>query len=268
MGLNRLTAIGGRLGRPSEASVWGGSTLLLLLLAWEEGARAGIIPIQYSSKPSDILLAAGKMIAEGELQAALRVSLLEYALGLSLAILVGIPLGLGAGWYRRLNYVVDPYLTALYATPSLTLLPLLVLWFGIGIRGTSALVFLSAFFPLTINVMHGVKTVDAGLLKMASSFNADRLTVFRTVVLPGTVPFLVSGLRLAVVRGLIGTIVGEMYATKDGGLGFIIAIAGATLSVDRLFVGVIIVASAGVLSMGAIGSLEQRLQHWKPQARG
>jgi NitT/TauT family transport system permease protein len=184
---------------------------------------------------------------------------------MSLAIAIGIPLGLVAGWYRHVRYAVDPWLSALYATPTLGLLPLLVLWFGIGIRSTTALVVLSAIFPIVINIMYGVHSVDVRLLRMARSFGAGQMRIFSTIVLPATVPYLVSGLQVGLARGLIGVVIGEMYAARDGGLGYIIAVAGSSLDVNQMFVAVVLVTAAGIAMTGAIRSLEQYLQRWKPK---
>jgi NitT/TauT family transport system permease protein len=254
-------------GDGGEAFGWGAAGLVALLVAWELGARTGVVPVQYSSQPTIVLATAARMIGNGQLLQATSVSATELAIGLGLAIVTGIPLGLASGWYRRLNYAVDPYLAALYATPSLTLVPLLVLWFGLGSPSTVALVFVSAFFPLTINLMYGVRTIDPILLKMARSFRASQRRVFSSVVLPGAVPYLVTGLRLALVRGLIAVVVGEIYSSRQGGLGYIIAVAGSSMNVDRMFVAVGVIAAVGVLSMAAIGHLERSLQHWKPALR-
>jgi ABC-type nitrate/sulfonate/bicarbonate transport system permease component len=254
--------------RLPEQAWWTASGPVLILLAWEIGARTGALPARYTSSPSAVLATAWRLLLNGELRHDAGVTLMEFAVGMGAAIAIGIPLGLVAGWYRRVYYAVDPYLAALYATPSLALLPLLVLWFGIGIRSTTALVVVSALFPIVINVMYGVRTVDPALLRMARSFGAGQIRVFREIVLPATVPFLASGLQLGLARGLIGVVVGEMYAARDGGLGYVIAIAGSSLAVDRMFVAVVIVTAAGIFLLGAAGALERRLQHWKPKATG
>jgi NitT/TauT family transport system permease protein len=146
------------------------------------------------------------------------------------------------------------------------LLPLLVLWFGIGIRSTTALVVLSALFPIVINVLVGVQNVDLRLLRMARSFRASQFRIFKVVILPATIPYLVSGLQVGLGRGLIGVVIGEMYAARDGGLGYIIAVSGTSLEVDQMFVAVVLITAAGMLMTGGIRSLEQWLQRWKPSA--
>jgi ABC-type nitrate/sulfonate/bicarbonate transport system permease component len=242
---------------------WGG--IILLLLGWEIGVRAGWLPVRYVSSPTAVAETFVQMLSKGDLIRDMRVTATELAIGMSLAIAIGIPLGLVAGWYRHVRYAVDPWLSALYATPTLGLLPLLVLWFGIGIRSTTALVVLSAIFPIVINIMYGVDSVDVRLLRMARSFGAGQVRIFSTIVLPATVPYLVSGLQVGLARGLIGVVIGEMYAARDGGLGYIIAVAGSSLDVNQMFVAVVLVTAAGIAMTGAIRSLEHYLQRWKPK---
>jgi NitT/TauT family transport system permease protein len=252
--------------RSPEQWLWSGGGIVAIVLLWQAGVSFGGVSQRYTSSPFAIAATAARLIADGALLHDALVTLAEYAIGMAAAILVGIPTGLAAGWYRRFRYAVEPYLVALYATPSLALLPLLVLWFGIGIRSTTVLVVISAFFPIVLNVMQGVQTVDVGLLRMARSFGAGQGRVFRDSVLPATVPFLASGLQLGVARGLIGVVVGEMYAASSGGLGYMIAVAGSTLAIDQMFVAVAAVTLIGMLLLGATRTLEQRLLHWKPRA--
>src|SRR5579885_930436 len=255
-----------RAGPTLEQRLWSASGIVAIVALWQLGVYYGALPGRFVSSPVVVIKTAATMIAQGDLLHDISVTLTEFSLGMAAAIALGIPVGLVAGWYRRVRYAVDPYLAALYATPSLALLPLLVLWFGIGLRSTIVLVVISAFFPIVINVMQGVLTVDASFLRMGKSFGAGRLRVFGAIVLPATVPFLASGLQLGVARGLIGVIVGEMYAANNGGLGYIISVAGSPLAVDQMFVGVAIITALWVVLLGATGAFEQRMQRWKPRA--
>jgi len=266
-GARARALIWAQLGRPSlEQRLWSAIGIVALVVLWQLGVSTGVLPARFISSPVTVVQTAIAMIAKGDLLHDIRVTLTEFFLGMASAIAIGIPVGLVAGWYRRVRYAVEPYLAALYATPSLALLPLLVLWFGIGIKSTVVLVIISAFFPIVINVMQGVLTVDASFLHMARSFGAGQLRIFGTIVLPATVPFLASGLQLGVARGLIGVIVGEMYAASNGGLGYIISVAGSTLAVDQMFVAVTIITALGITLLGATRAFEQRMQRWKPRA--
>lgn len=252
--------------RSYEPYVWKWSGVALLLLFWEFGSRSGILPARYVSRPTAVIETGQQMLLHGGLLHDIGVTATELAVGIGLAIAIGIPVGLVGGWYRRARYALDPWLAALYATPTLGLLPLLVLWFGIGIRSTTALVVLSALFPIIINTLVGVQSVDVRLLRMARSFGASQLRIFKVIVLPAIVPYLVSGLQVGLARGLIGVVVGEMYAARDGGLGYIIAVAGSSVDVNQMFVAVVLITAAGMIMTGAIRSLEQWLQRWKPSA--
>ncbi|MGF7160829.1 NitT/TauT family transport system permease protein [Rhodoligotrophos appendicifer] len=249
-----------------EQRVWSMSGIIAILLLWQLGASSGLLPARFVSSPVAVMKTAVTMTLEDNLLRDVGVTLTELFIGMTIAIALGIPVGLLAGWYRRLRYAVDPYLAALYATPSLALLPLLVLWFGIGVKSTVVLVIISAFFPIVINIMQGVATVEASYLRMGKSFGAGQIRIFRTIVLPSTIPFLASGLQLGVARGLIGVIVGEMYAASSGGLGYIISVAGSTLAVDEMFVAVTIITALGILLLGSARAFEQRMQRWKPGA--
>jgi ABC-type nitrate/sulfonate/bicarbonate transport system permease component len=252
--------------RNIEQYLWKSSGAVLLLLGWEIGARTGVLPERYTSRPSTVFETGINLLYSGDLLGDIAVTGFELAVGMSVAIAIGIPIGLVAGWNRRIRYLIDPYLSALYATPALGLLPLLVLWFGIGIRSTTALVVISAIFPIVINVMYGVRTVDVRLVRMARSFGAGQVRILQHIVFPSTVPYLVSGLQVGLARGLIGVVIGEMYAARDGGLGYMIAVAGASIDVNQMFVAVVLVTAAGMIMIGAIRTLEQRLQRWKPKA--
>lgn len=252
--------------RSFEQTVWSSIGIVAILLLWQAGATTGVLPVRYTSSPDLVIRTAGQMIADGSLIHDLTVTLTEFTVGMAAAALIGIPLGLVTGWYKRIQYALDPYLAALYATPSLALLPLLVIWFGIGIKSTVVLVIISAFFPIVISVVQGVKTVDAKLLYMARSFGSGQMRIFRDIVLPATVPFIASGLQIGVARGLIGVITGEMFAASNGGLGYLIGVAGSAMAIDQMFVAVAIITALGIILLGATRSFERRMQHWKPQA--
>jgi NitT/TauT family transport system permease protein len=161
-------------------------------------------------------------------------------------------------------YWFDPFVNALYSTPRVALLPLVIIWLGIGILSKVGIIFLGAVFPIMINARDGVKTTPHNLLTAAKSFGASEWQVFKSVVLPSTVPFIISGLRLGVGRALVGVMVGELYAATAG-IGFMITVAGATFQTDKVFVGVLIFAITGMISMELLGKLEKRFSSWRPK---
>jgi len=213
-------------------------------------------------------LAAGNLggawtaIAKGSIWKDIWVSFQEFAWGYLLAVALGIPLGILTGWYRRLNYVVEPFVSALYATPRVALLPLFIIWFGIGINSKIAVVFAGAIFPILISSFSGMRTLDANLLKCARSFGANDWQIFRTIALPGSIPFIITGLRLGIGRALIGVVVGELYAATAG-VGYLITVAGATFQTDKVFVGVMIICFGGLGMMELLKMVEHHFEPWR-----
>jgi NitT/TauT family transport system permease protein len=216
------------------------------------------------SAPSLIGKAAWQMFTSGEIYNDLYVSGIEFFWGYFLSIIVAIPFGIAIGWYKRFAYICDPFVNAMNATPRVALLPLVIIWLGIGILSKVGIIFLGAVFPLLINTRDGVKTTPANLLTAARSFGASEWQIFKSVVLPSTVPFILTGLRLAVGRALIGVMVGELYAATAG-IGFMITVAGATFQTDKVFVGVLIFAITGMAMTDVIDRYERRFDKWRPK---
>ncbi len=257
-------AVAGRAtGWSGERALLGTLSVVVALAAWEAAGRLRLVDPLFISAPSRIVAAGIELFASGGLWNDLRVSGIEFLAGFALSVLVGIPLGLVMGWYRRVAYVLDPFVNAFYATPRVALLPLVVIWVGIGIWSKIAIVFLGAVFPVLLSTYSGVRTTDARLLRAARSFGADDLQIFRTLILPGSVPFIVTGLRLGVGRALIGVVVGELYAATAG-IGFLISVAGNSFQTDKVFVGVLLIALVGIVSMELLGRLERRFERWRP----
>jgi len=239
--------------------------LFIFSALWELIAVSGLVKPIFISSPSHIFQAAVWLAGHG-LWNDILVSLIEFAVGFLMAIVIAVPLGLLLGWYRRLNAMFDPFISALNATPRVALIPLIILWLGIGIESKIAVVFLGAFFPLILNVMVGAKTVDSALLMCARSFGASQYKVFITLVLPTTLPFLIVGMRLAVGRALVGVVVAEMISSSAG-LGHLIYITGSTFQTDKLFVGVLVLACFGYLLTEILKRLEAHFEIWRPERR-
>jgi NitT/TauT family transport system permease protein len=191
----------------------------------------------------------------------------EFLVGYGMAIVIGVPLGILMGWYGRINAVLDPFVSALYATPRIALLPLIMIWFGIGIMSKIAIVFLGAVFPILVNTITGVRTLNADFVNVARSFGASDRQIFLTVALPSSVPLLLTGLRLGLGHALVGIVVGEMYGATHG-LGFLIATAGARFQTDKLMVGIILIAGAGVALTELLRLIERRFEQWRPSVGG
>ena len=266
----------------NERLILGGVMLIVLLLAWEgleRGWWAGLLepmagasaerlrlkPI-FISSPTLVLQAAYRMFfVTGEMWRDLAWSALGYSLGLACAIAVGIPLGLAAGWYRRLSYAVEPFLAALNATPQVAFLPLIVIWVGTGMGARVLIIFLLAVLPLAINAHAAVRTTDPRLIGVARSFGASEGRLFCSVILPSSIPFLLAGLRLAVGRGMIGVVVGEIYGSAAG-VGAMISQSGARFETDKVFVGVLTIVAAGLILVELIERIERHIELWRPPA--
>lgn len=237
------------------------------ILIWEIGSRAGVINEFFFSRPTAIFAAGMVEVQIPRFWDDVRLSVTEFLAGYGLAIVVGIPLGLLAGWYRRLQYVLDPWLNFLNSLPRFALLPVIVIATGLGIWSKITVCFLGAVLAIIIPTIQGVRTVDRRYVDVASSFGASQPRLFATVVAPATVPFMVTGLRLGIARALIGVVTGELFAAT-GGLGFMIKKASDALQTDKLLFGVLIFTVAGIILVEAVRRIETRVQRWRPVRRG
>src|SRR5918993_712334 len=249
----------------NEQKILGTASVATFLVVWElVGNVLQLINPMFMSAPSLIFKAAIDMFSSGEIYNDLYVSGLELFWGYLLSAVVAVPFGIMVGWYKRMSYIFDPFINAMNATPRVALLPLVIIWLGIGILSKVGIIFLGAVFPILINARDGVKTTPYNLLTAAKSFGASEWQIFRSVVLPSTLPFILTGLRLGVGRALIGVMVGELYAATAG-IGFMITVAGATFQTDKVFVGVLIFAISGMLATEIVDRAEKRFDKWRPK---
>jgi NitT/TauT family transport system permease protein len=235
-------------------------TFVILIVAWELYA-SGVSRALFAP-PSAILESIIELtITEGTLWGALAISIGALIAGFGLAIVVGVLIGLFMGRFRTLEYVLDPYVSFLYALPSIALIPLLVIWFGIDTELRLALVFIAGVFPVIINTMAGVKNVDVELLDVARVACASERQVVTTVVLPGAMPFIFAGIRVALSQALVGVIVAEMTAIITGLGGMIIRFANF-FQTANLFVPILAIMVVSVALTAGLKRLERRLMPW------
>ena len=246
-----------------RARIIGTTAVILFMIAWEGVVRLNVVNPLFTSSPSRIVSTFLQMTHEGVLMKDIRVSGSEFLIGYGLAILVGILVGVAMGWYRDVSAALQPFVAALYSTPRIALVPLFIIWLGIGIWSKVAVVFLVAMFQILISTEAGVRAADESMIRTARSFGANDRQIFTTIVLPGSVPFLIAGLRLGLGQALVGIVVGELYAATAG-IGYEIAVAGETFQTDRVFVGIVILASAAIVLMWALRQFELRFESWKP----
>ena len=247
-----------------EKKILGAASVTLFLTLWElVGNTFQLINPMFMSAPSLIWNAAIQMFSSGEIYNDLYVSGIELFWGYFLSAVVAVPFGISIGWYKKVAYIFDPFVNAMNATPRVALLPLVIIWLGIGILSKVGIIFLGAVFPILINARDGVKTTPVNLLTAARSFGASEWMIFKTVVFPSTVPFILTGLRLGLGRAIVGVMVGELYAATAG-IGFMITVAGATFQTDKVFVGVLIFALTGMIGTELITRVERRFNRWRP----
>lgn len=252
--------------RERRRTILGAAGMAFFLSVWEVAGTSGILDPMFTSAPSLVAKAFMKQLASGAIWKDLGISFVEYLIGGGLASVVGILMGLLMGWYRPVYAMFNPFVSGLYATPRISLISLIIIWFGIGLWSKVAVVFLGSVFPILINVIAGVQTADYHLLQMARSFGGNKNgKVFLTIVVPSSVPYILAGLRIGWGHGLVGVVVAEMYASTAG-VGHMIFNAGATFQTDVVFVGVAITAATGIAVMQMIGALERKVERWKPQA--
>ena len=251
-----------------EPTLVGTVAVVIFMVAWQLVASARLVPVLFLPGPTDTGEAFLKLFTDPRqnIWADLGTSGFEFATGYVAASVFGLALGILMGWYTRVQYALDPFVNFLYATPRIVLVPLFIIWLGIDWQSKVAVIFLGALVPMIINTMAGVRNTDASLLRVARSFGASETLVFRRVVLPGAVPFILTGLRLGVGHALTGVVVAELVAARHG-VGKLISDFGTTFQTPKMFAAVMFIAGTGVLLTWLLQHIENRFQSWRPQIR-
>ena len=237
-------------------------SLLSLALLWEVTGRAmdsTLIP-----PLSQIGAAWWKLLSSGKLLSNLSMSLTTLVTGFCLAVLIGVVVGLLMGRFRAVEHFLDLYVNALMSAPSTAFVPVLILWFGLGVESRVAVVFLFAVFVVIINTMTGVKQVDTVLVEMARSFGAREKEIFFMIILPAALPAIMAGLRLGMGRAVKGMVTAEMLLTLTG-IGAMIMQYGSSFATDSLFAVIFTVLLIALLTMKAVQWLDRRLTGWKAE---
>ena len=235
-------------------------SLVFVLLVWEYFGRR-INPILFTY-PSAIARAFVTLVTSGELQGYMKESLLVLTYAAILSVLAGVILGVIMGRFTIIEWATDIYVNALYSTPMVALVPLIVLWFGFRVPAKVIIVFLFMVFPVLLNTYEGVKNVERNLQEVARSFCSSESQLWRHLIIPSAVPFIVAGVRLAIGRGLVGMIVAEFY-TSVTGLGYMIVRYANSLETDKLFVPIVMVMVLGVTLMSLAKWVEGRIAPWR-----
>jgi NitT/TauT family transport system permease protein len=234
-------------------------SVAVFLTLWEITGR-GIDPVLFTT-PSAVAVAAVEMIRSGELWTYLYPSLVVLLYGFTLAVVFGIGIGLLLARYWVLDVALSVYITFLYSIPSVALVPLIVLWAGYEQTAKVIILFLFAFFPMVINTYQGVKAVDPKLIEVGRAFRCNEGQLWANIVIPASLPFIVTGLRLALGRGLIGMVLADLY-TALSGIGYLIARTAATYQVNRMFVPIVTLGLLGVTLTALLRLAEKYVAPW------
>jgi sulfonate transport system permease protein len=235
-------------------------TAAAFVALWEFAPRAGVVDPKYTSQPSRVLAAGWEIVRTGGFRHDVAVSLWEFFIGFSLAIAIGVPLGLLLGRSTVLRYLLDPPIMAIYATPHLALLPIIVVWLGIGMQSKIAVAFVGGVIPIIVNTMAGVRGVERSWILAARSFCARGWDVFLKIMLPGSLASVILGIRLGLSRAVLGVVVGEMYQSQAG-LGNEVMRYGSEFRTDYLLFDVLLISIFALTATSAVRALEEKL--WK-----
>jgi NitT/TauT family transport system permease protein len=241
------------------------ASLLFLIALWEWFGR-DVNPI-FGSYPSAIAVAFWDLLRTGKLISALLESLQPFVVGYGLAIIIGVPLGLIIGRFRTMEAALGIYVTAGYAMPLVALVPLLILWFGLGFTVKAAVIFLMSVFPICINTWLGVRAVPKGLIEVGRSFVASDAVILRRIVLPATLPYIMAGVRLAVGRAVVAMVIAEFF-TSISGLGAIIINSANNFDTATMFVPIITLMVLAIGLNSLIGWIEHKAAPWQAEIAG
>jgi ABC-type nitrate/sulfonate/bicarbonate transport system permease component len=251
--------------RPLPSWVTTVASLVVLLGTWEIFGR-DVNPV-FGSYPSAIAEAGWQLARTGKLWAALSDSLRPFLVGYGLAILIGVPIGLVTGRFRTVEAAIGIYITAGYAMPLVALVPLLVLWLGLGFAVKVAVIFLMSVFPICINTWVGVTAVPKTLIEVGKSFVAPNSVILRRIVLPATLPYIMAGIRLAVGRAVVAMVIAEFF-TSISGLGAIIITSANNFDTATMFVPIVILMVMAIGLTYLIGAVERWVAPWQAEIAG
>lgn len=241
--------------------VYGTLGIVVLLGAWQLTADAGLVNISISSDPLLIARTEGHLFATGQIWAPIGVTASEVGWGLLVSLVVGIPLGLVLGRVRPFYDMCEPIINVLNAVPYVLFLPIIIFWFGIGTESILVLVIWGAVMPLLINTSAGVRNLNRDYLRVAEVFTTGRFLFYRSVLFPATLPYILTGVRLAIARALVGAIVAEFFLSSHG-IGYFVQKASTNFDMNSAMSGIVIVAVVAIVLTKLVGWAERRYTHW------
>ncbi|MGZ8485845.1 MAG: ABC transporter permease [Candidatus Binatia bacterium] len=233
-------------------------------LCWELSTRLEIINPFYFPPFSKIIAKGYELFANGSIWEHMWFSLTNFLIGFAISVVLGVVMGVPMGWYRAVHKTFDPLLSGIYATPLIALLPLIIMMFGLGSVSKIIMTILAAVFPILINTMVGIANTDNRLITMSRAFGARDSQIFMKVSLPGSLPYIVAGMRVALGRALVYIVVAEQYGAATG-LGYLSSVAAQRFQMAAMFVPIVIIAGLGAGLNETLKAIEHRLDKWKPQ---
>ena len=252
-------------GAGGKATPWAGLpvvVVVLVLVGWEGLARVGVLPRALFSSPTEVVTTLVASLGSGEMVLHVGATLGRMIPGLLLGAIPGLILGLAMGWSSTLRRAVDPILMAVHPIPKIAILPLLMIFLGVGEGARIAVASVAAFFPMLINTMAGVRQIHPIYFEVARNYGAPRLKLFTRVVLPGSMPMALSGLRLAANVTLLVTIAAEIVMSETG-LGALVWLAWETLQIEILYATLVVVSLLGISMSQGLQRLQRRLVPWQ-----
>ena len=233
-----------------------------ILITWEVAVRVGWLNPFFTAQPTTIVAALAQDARSGELARSASVSLIEFGAGFGAAIVVGLTLGVLAGWFTTVEYALNPFIWFVYSAPLIAFYPLFVLWLGLGTHTVMAIAFLLSVTPITVNTITGIRQLSPTLLLAARSFGARPHDLLWRVALPASVPMIVAGLRLGVGRALTGVVIAELFV-PSGGLGSSIAYNAGLLRTTNMIASLMVIVVIGVVCTQGLSAIEARFSSWR-----
>jgi ABC-type nitrate/sulfonate/bicarbonate transport system permease component len=244
-----------------EPLLYGTGAVVVLFVAWQLYVTLFHVNPLLLPSPSDIVTSFRTYLASGQFGPDLAVSAKEIVGGYLLACLFGVLVGLMAGWYRFFGYAVTPWAAFFLAVPIIAITPLIIIWVGLNLEAKIIIVALSAFFPIMLNTMAGVRDIDKRLIRLERSYCASSLQIFRTLALPSALPYTLTGMRIGVCWAIVGVYVAEISNGSSQGIGYMMSTAAATFQTGQFFVGLFLIGLAGIALTSIVSFLQRRLQH-------
>lgn len=238
------------------------AAILAFLAVWETAPRIGLVDKVFLPPFSQVTETFVTLIGNGQLWEHVSASLSRALLGFAIAVAVAVPLGIAIAWYRPVADFLNPILELFRNTAALALLPVFILILGIGETSKVALVVYASTFPILLNTISGVRTVDPLLIKSARSLGLSPVRLFQKVILPASVPTIFTGLRMAAASSILVLIAAEMVGAKAG-LGYLITASQLNFQIPEMYAGIVTIALVGLAFNGVIVAVERRLSRWR-----